>query len=150
MTQAAGDTIVPAGPRPGGDGAPPLVLPHRARAIWALAGAALACLGLAALCLAAIRLEWVIADLPEGTLAEIVGGALAVAGAGLTLTVWAMAAGDLKRIAGGRMDPAGRVATIAALLLAKLLVLAALAAAGVALGRHIVELWTDYPPWGRG
>ena len=130
---------------PAADGPEPAVLlPHRGRAVVVFALVAIGCLALAALGWLALKAELVIGEDPEGELVGILSVALVVACVVSIVAAWSMGAGDLRRMADGRMDPAGKGWTRCGLWLVRLLVLAAVGYGLTVLTLCLIDLWQTY------
>jgi len=117
------------------EGETSLVLPHRGAAVLGFSAAGACCFVLTAIAWLLIRTGAVATEEPEGELLLIVGLIALVSHVTLSLVAWSMAAGDLRRMAEGRMDPAGKAATVAGKVVAMVFVLitAALAVAAAVL-----------------
>ena len=123
---------VQAGPGGAAGGAPAkegmqLLTPHRRRAVLCLSLGGACCFAIAVIAGLLIRTGSVVTQEPEGELLLIVG-IIAMAGhLALSLAAWAMAANDLRRMADGRMDPAGKGGTVVGKVIAMVFVLATIA-----------------------
>jgi uncharacterized membrane protein YidH (DUF202 family) len=100
------------------------VLPHRAAAVLNLSLAAAGCCAATAAGGVLLRLAVVEAGEPAGQLLSGCCLALLAGYVGLGIAAWLMAASDLRWMAVGRMDPAGRGKTRAGRLIAMFVVIA--------------------------
>ncbi len=132
---AEGDSIaVQGGPRGASGGAAgerqtQLVLPHRGAAVLSFSAAGACCFALTVVAGLLIRTGTVTTEEPEGELLLIVGLIALVSHVTLSLVAWAMAANDLRLMAEGRMDSAGKAATVAGKVIAMIFVLVTAASA---------------------
>ena len=125
-------------------GAEGIVLPHRAAAVLVLAGIAVGCLALAAGGWLALWSGVVVAEDPEGELVTMLSAGLLVGCLAFIVAAWTMGAGDLRRMAAGRMDPAGRWRTRAGLWVVRLIVLGAVGCGLAVLAIWLIDLWQTY------
>jgi len=140
MTDRSANPTAPSGPaETGPSGADGLVLPHRGRAILRFGFVALGCCGLTALIAVALGAGWILAESSEGTILLYLGALAMAAYLILAAVAWAMASRDLRLMAAGRVDPAGRARTRSGRMIAEVLTVATVV---FALGLAILFLKT--------